>query len=205
MSRALAQQSAMCQTINKVDVSTLKLADVDVMKELRDAARTMADRLDDAIVKLTPCKYNRETVNDAIDNFRHYNFRKFHGLCDHNLVPILDQQVPEAIRAEQGEVALDMLVPLIDFFNMHEGLDDSFGSGSEYVGHWTEKLQEAAELLHPDWSNDDLIKEVLQSVQNISEDYFGYGGSGENLEKVCDKLETFLSTDKPEAKRQKQH
>ena len=102
------------------------------MKDLRDTARLMTEHLDSTIVKKTPCKYNRNTVEASINAFSHYNFKKHTGLCDHNLSPILEEQVAEAIRAEKGDVAIDMLIPLIDFFNQHSDLDDSYGSGSMF-------------------------------------------------------------------------
>ena len=105
---------------------------------------------------------------------------------------ILDEQVAEAIRAEKGDVAIDMLIPLIDFFNQHSDLDDSYGSGSMFVSSWSERLNDAVDLLTDDWEDDDLVEEALESIDGISSDY-GYG-----MGDVQDKLKQFLSVNKEE-------
>lgn len=49
-----------------------------------------------------------------------------------------------ALRAEEGMLAIQMLIPIIDFFNEWSGrLDDSYGEGGMFVSDWGEKLDEA--------------------------------------------------------------
>jgi len=190
----ISQALVLCKKINYTSEKALKTYNVQEMKDLRDAARLMADHLDNTIVKETPCKYNRDTVLQSIDGFSHYNFKKHTGLCDHNLSPILDEQVAEAIRAEKGDVAIDMLIPLIDVFNQYPHLDDSSGSGSMFVSAWIKSLNDAVDVLEDDWNDDwkhdDLIEEVLESIDNISNDY---GWDLEDLEDAKSILEGYHS------------
>ena len=176
----ISQALVLCKKINYTSESALKTYNVQEMKDLRDTARLMADHLDNIIVKKTPCKYNRNTVEASINGFSHYNFKKHTGLCDHNLSPILDEQVAEAIRAEKGDVAIDMLIPLIDFFNQYPHLDDSSGSGSMFVSAWIKSLNDAIDVLEDDWNDDwehdDLIEEVLESIENIPNNWKGLAG-----------------------------
>ena len=188
----ISQAINLCKKIKNTSEDTLKTYNVQEMKDLRDTARLMTEHLDNTIVKKTPCKYNRNTVEASINGFSHYNFKKHTGLCDHNLSPILEEQVAEAIRAEKGDVAIDMLIPLIDFFNQHSDLDDSYGSGSMFVSSWSERLNDAVDLLTDDWEDDDLVEEALESIDGISSDY-GYG-----MGDVQDKLKQFLSVNKEE-------
>lgn len=76
-----ATKLCLCNSIAGTSVDTLsslkKYAHlVDVMKELRDAADALAEHLDDAIVKASPCKYNVSTVENRIDGFRHLQIQE---------------------------------------------------------------------------------------------------------------------------------
>ncbi len=172
------QAIKLCSSITGTSVDTLKKCAhlVDVMKELRDAADALAEHLDDAIVKATPCKYDVSTVEKSINGFRHYKFKKFSGLCGHNLGPILEKQVDEALRAEEGMLAIRMLIPIIDFFNEWSGtLDDSYGEGGMFVMGWKRRLEEAISLL-PDRVDDEdyaVIEEIIESMEGL--DAYGWG------------------------------
>ena len=190
MVRALA----LCNNINDASEDALKKCGVKEMKQLRDVACSMAKHLDNAIVKKTPCKYNRSTVESSIDSFSHYKFKKHSGLCDHRLSPILDEQVKEAIRAEEGDVAIDMLIPVIDFFIQHDDLDDSYGSGSMFVSSWCDKLSEAVFLLKPGWENDSIVEEALESIESLQSSSSSYGWDTPGLDEVRSKLQRFLTT-----------
>eukprot|EP00956_Cyclotella_meneghiniana_P005358 scaffold6759_cov52-Cyclotella_meneghiniana.AAC.5 len=117
-SKSIKQAIKLCNAIAGVSIDKLKkCSTVQEMEELRDAAESLVDHIDDAIVKSSPCKYNVITVEESIDGFRHYKFKKFSGLCNYRLAPILENQVSEAIRAEDGMLAIRMLIPILDFFN----------------------------------------------------------------------------------------
>jgi hypothetical protein len=78
-SKSISQAIKLCNNIAGISIDDLKKssADVQEMTALRDAAQALAEHLDDAIVKCSPCKYDVETVEDSIDDFRHYKFKKF--------------------------------------------------------------------------------------------------------------------------------
>ena len=80
----ISQAINLCKKIKNTSEDTLKTYNVQEMKDLRDTARLMTEHLDSTIVKKTPCKYNRNTVEASINAFSHYNFKKHTGLCDHN-------------------------------------------------------------------------------------------------------------------------
>ena len=67
----ISQALVLCKKINYTSESALKTHNVQEMKDLRDTARLMADHLDNIIVKKTPCKYNRNTVEASINGFSH--------------------------------------------------------------------------------------------------------------------------------------
>mmetsp|Transcript_7635 Transcript_7635/g.17281 ORF Transcript_7635/g.17281 Transcript_7635/m.17281 type:complete len:192 (+) Transcript_7635:16-591(+) len=180
----------LCKGINDTSIDALKRANVNEMKALRDAARLMADHLDSAIVKMTPCKYNATTVEKSIDGFRQYKFKKMSGLCNYNLSPIIETQVGEAIRAERGELAIEMLIPIIDFFNDWSDLDDSYGEGGVFVNEWASQMEEAISLLQPNWQNDDLIEEVLESIGNMPSHFV----DDESVQNVISELSEFQDT-----------
>mmetsp|Transcript_23406 Transcript_23406/g.33421 ORF Transcript_23406/g.33421 Transcript_23406/m.33421 type:complete len:211 (-) Transcript_23406:40-672(-) len=188
------QATKLCNSITGTSVDTLKKYAhlVNDMEELRDAAEALAKHLDDAIVKSSPCKYNVSTVENSIDGFRHYKFKKFSGLCGHNLSPILQTQVDEALRAEKGMLAIRMLIPILDFFNQWSGtLDDSYGEGGMFVADWNKRLEKAISLIIPDKLNNEdhaVIEEIMTSMENL-EDY-GWEGevdeSGGILQEILD-------------------
>jgi hypothetical protein len=130
-SKDIKQALKLCNSIANKSIHDLQqCSNVQEMTELRDAAQSLANHLNDTIVQLSPCKYDVTTVVTSIDSFRHYKFKKFSGLCGHNLAPILENQVGAALRAEEGMLAIQMLIPIIDFFNEWSGrLDDSYGEG----------------------------------------------------------------------------
>jgi hypothetical protein len=188
----ITQALKLCNIITDTPVDTLKkYADLDEMSALRDAAEALAEHLDDAIVKSSPCKYNVASVESSIDSFRHYKFKKFSGLCGHNLGPILTTQVGEAIRAEDGMLAIRMLIPILDFFNEWSGrLDDSYGEGSMFVYDWNVELKEAISLLPDklDDKNHAVIEEIMESMEAL--DDYGWGcnvaDSRIELQKILD-------------------
>ena len=79
-----------------------------------------------------------------------------------------------------------MPVPIINFFNENSNLDDSYGSGSMFVREWREKFDDAIELIEPDWRNEGLVEEILDSVELISSEF-----KDGDLEEACKKLEGF--------------
>lgn len=199
-SKSIKQAIKLCNDIAGVSIDKLiKCTDVQEMEELRDAAESLAEYLDDAIVKSSPCKYSVTTVEDSIDRFRHYKFKKFSGLCDHNLCPILNGQVGEAIRAEDGMLAIRMLIPILDFFNEWSGsLDDSYGEGGVFVLEWNGQLEKAISLLPDELDNKDheAIEEIMESMEKL--DNYGWG---DNVQESATKLQEVLDGTKKGAKK----
>ena len=78
----MAQAIKICNNINAMSFDSLKRANTNDTKALRDTARSMADHHDSAIAKVNPCKYTYTTmaVEEIIDGFRHYKFKKCSGL-----------------------------------------------------------------------------------------------------------------------------
>ena len=188
----ITQALKLCNIITDTPVDTLKkCANLNEMSALRDAAEALAEHLDDAIVKSSPCKYNVTTVESSIDSFRHYKFKKFSGLCGHNLGPILATQVGEAIRAEDGMLAIRMLIPILDFFNEWAGtLDDSYGEGGMFVCDWNDQLEKAISLLPDKLDGEDhaVIEEIMESMEQL--DAYGWDSDVEDsrtqLQKILD-------------------
>ena len=199
-SKSISQAIKLCNNIAGISIDDLKKssADVQEMTALRDAAQALAEHLDNAIVKSSPCKYDVTTVEDSIDDFRHYKFKKFSGLCGHNLGPILKNQVGEAIRAEDGMLAIQMLIPILDFFNEWSGrLDDSYGEGGMFVCEWNEQLEKAISLLPAKLDDDDhaVIEEIMQSMEKLDDYGWGddVGETGMQLQEILDGTDTARS------------
>jgi hypothetical protein len=121
------------------------------------------------------------------------NSRSF--LCGHNLGPILKNQVGEAIRAEDSMLAIQMLIPILDFFNEWSGrLDDSYGEGGMFVCEWNEQLEKAISLLPAKLDDDDhaVIEEIMQSMEKLDDYGWGedVGETGEQLQEILDGTDT---------------
>ena len=193
LSSDIKQAIELCNTIASKSLNELnKSSNIQDLQELQDAAQSMTNHLDNVITKLSPCKYNVSTVISSIDRFRHYKFKKFSGLCGHNLSPILDDQVEEAIRsADGGMLALKMLIPIIDFFNEWAGsLDDSYGEGGQFVYAWGDKLGDAIDRMPQKIDNEDdldAIEEILESMKGLGD----YGWDCE-VKECIDNLEDIL-------------
>lgn len=86
----------------------------------------------------------------------------------------------EALRAEDGILAIRMLIPILDFFNEWSGtLDDSYGEGGMFVMDWNERLEEAISFL-PDKVDDEdhaVFEEIMESMEQL--DAYGWGGDVE--------------------------
>jgi len=191
-SKSIKQAIKLCNAIAGVSIDKLKkCSTVQEMEELRDAAESLVDHIDDAIVKSSPCKYNVITVEESIDGFRHYKFKKFSGLCNYRLAPILENQVSEAIRAEDGMLAIRMLIPILDFFNeWSDRLDDSCGEAGVFINEWDSQLDKAISLLPDKVDNKDheYIEEIMESMEKL--DAYGWGGyvkeSATKLQEILD-------------------
>lgn len=138
---------------------------------------------------LAPCDYNRRTVERVIDRFGDYEFRQLAGLCEMHLEPLLDHQVGEALRAGRGDVALAMLVPIVDFLTERSDLDDGYGEGIMFVSNWADRLGAAIERLEGDWENDELIEEMLESIAKIPSHW-----REKDMDEHCDGLRKFLKS-----------
>ena len=102
---------------------------------------------------------------------------------------------------------IEMLLPIIDFFNKWLDLDDSYGEGGKIVSNWTGVLKEAISLLDHGWENDSLIEELLESAEKTLS-YFS-----DDLPDLCNDLRGYLidadnddedsNYDKPTSKRWK--
>jgi len=68
LAKNIPQALKFCKGISATPTNAL-------MRVLWDAACSMADHLGDAIIKMTPCKYNAATVENAIDGLRYSNSR----------------------------------------------------------------------------------------------------------------------------------
>ena len=189
----IKQTLELCNIIAGTPVATLqKCANRNEMAVLRDAA--------EAIVKSLPCKYDVTTVERSIDSFRRDKFKNFYELCGH-LSPILETQVGGAHRAEDGMLAIQMLIPILNFFNKWSGsFNDSYGEGEMFVCDWNDQLEKAISFL-PDKLDDEdhaVIKKIMKSMKKL--DAYGWGSDVEDSKM---KLQKITST--KGCKRARQH
>lgn len=92
----------------------------------------------------------------------------------------------EALRAEEPGTALEMLLPILDFFNQYQdSLDDSYSAGSMFVQEWGSCLDEAIQLLPEDWNDGALVQELLATMEQC-QDY------GDDLSEGMDPLRAII-------------
>ena len=116
--------------------------------------------------------------------------------------PILETQVGEAIRAEDGMLAIQMLIPILDFFNEWSGaLDDSYGEGGMFVFAWNAQLEKAISLLPDELDDEDhaVIENIMESMEEL--DAYGWGSDVEDsqmkLQKILDCASTRSMPERP--------
>mmetsp|Transcript_24423 Transcript_24423/g.53252 ORF Transcript_24423/g.53252 Transcript_24423/m.53252 type:complete len:343 (-) Transcript_24423:372-1400(-) len=166
MTNTISQTTLLCESIMKKSITELKGANPIALVKLRDQSRQLFRVLDDVVVKVTPfTKYSRQTVKVVIDKFRQYKFQKMSALCDYNLVPILQRQVMEALRAERGDIALDMLAEILGFFLKYGNtLSDDFGSGKEFMDEWIKCALGALDTVPDTWDDTEVAEELLVAM-----------------------------------------
>ena len=158
----------------------------EALRTLRGRADAMIKVLDLAILNATPLRYSRSTVEKQIDSFDHYRFREITGLCDNNLGPLLDNQVKKAIHADRPDVAIDMLIPILHFFNQYQdSLDDSCGTSGMFLDDWCDML-EAAFDKGGKCCSEPVLRELLETVRSFT------CYSHDKLSKIEDDLEELL-------------
>lgn len=147
----VASATVACESVFKASAAQLKAVPVSKLQALVTAANELGPKLQLALRKATPCPFGRQTVDAAIDRFAHYRFRQYTGLCNHNLSPLLDNQVKVALDGDRPTLALEMLAPILSFFNDFQGqLDDSGGFSGDFLNDWCDCAERALHMLNND-------------------------------------------------------
>lgn len=183
MAMALATALDAIQKALAVDVAVLKDAPAGKLQELRDASDALTRKLDSVAVKATP---SREGIHQILEGLAGKKWSGMKQLCDECLLPLMAGQVEMAMQAEEPALVLDMLIPMINFFNDFQfDLDDSKGAGAVFLQDWTTILSDALDMLDSSGQEQDrsCLEELLQAVQGFQAfDSEAMAGASERLE-----------------------
>eukprot|EP00287_Rhodomonas_sp_CCMP768_P019246 CAMPEP_0202815512 /NCGR_PEP_ID=MMETSP1389-20130828/6279_1 /ASSEMBLY_ACC=CAM_ASM_000865 /TAXON_ID=302021 /ORGANISM="Rhodomonas sp., Strain CCMP768" /LENGTH=229 /DNA_ID=CAMNT_0049487417 /DNA_START=154 /DNA_END=843 /DNA_ORIENTATION=- len=154
-------------SINKALAVDVKELPASQLQDLRDAADALARKLDAVMARAAP---SREGIHQVLEGFESRKWADMKQLCDECLLPLMSGQVEMAMQAEEPALVLDMLIPVINFFNDFQfELSDHTGAAAVFLQDWTTILSDALDMLDSSGVEQDraCIEELLQAVQGF--------------------------------------
>eukprot|EP00286_Rhodomonas_abbreviata_P030086 CAMPEP_0181302138 /NCGR_PEP_ID=MMETSP1101-20121128/7806_1 /TAXON_ID=46948 /ORGANISM="Rhodomonas abbreviata, Strain Caron Lab Isolate" /LENGTH=195 /DNA_ID=CAMNT_0023407507 /DNA_START=190 /DNA_END=774 /DNA_ORIENTATION=- len=167
MAQTVAGALEAIRKVLDLDANSMKQTPAAAIAELRDACDELARKLDCETASIVP---SRAGILLMLEKYEGKKFSNMAELCNSCLMPLLSGQIELAMQAELPADALEMLIPVLHFFNEFQfDLEDSTGAGKAFLQDWTTILGDALGLLESSGAQPEpnTIGELLQAVQGF--------------------------------------